>query len=75
MKDASCFLGRGWENVGVNVYASDQTSQAVEPVIAYTIFISACLKMCFEDTWLEQYFYLLVKICFLLFRCQIGGIS
>lgn len=47
----------------------------MQPVIAYTIFISTCLKMCFEDTWLKQYFHLLLKICFLLFRCQMGGIS
>lgn len=53
MKDVSYFLGRGCENVGVNVYASvsDQTSKAVGPVIADIIFISACLQMCFEDIW------------------------
>lgn len=77
MRDESCLLGRGRENVGVNVYASvsDQTSQAVQPVIADTVFISARLQMCFQDIWLKLYFNLLLKIGFLLFRCQMGVLS
>lgn len=44
-----------------------------QPVIAYAIFISACLQMCFEDVWLRQPFHLLLLFCFLLFGCQMGG--
>lgn len=75
MRDESCLLGRGRENVGVNVYASvsDQTSEAVQPLIAYTIFISACLQMCFGDIWLKQYFFLLLKILKILLRYYLGA--
>lgn len=55
MKDVRYFEGSGCENVGVNVYAPNQTSLK-HPVIPYIIFIPACLQMWFEDIYLQQYF-------------------
>lgn len=59
MKDASYFSGRGCENVGVKclcVSVRSNIGKAEQPVIAYIMFISACLRMRFEDIWLKQYF-------------------